>query len=218
LDPDEITSYEWFHYRWKRSSECIPVDVAAADIAIKKFCEHVRSGDIRLIGTQVYPDRLDRGWIRRTDSQIGELHVFGQALEVSKQGVVIRRYEEVTCSRVDVVRVVVSPSPSAPEARSETPPLPAAQPDEAVSGRPTASRRRRNQGGGTQTLRARAVLKRMCSQGYPTEEQESSVDLYERFGKEYEEYKKDEAKAGRHSRYPRPSMSVVMREVGRKTM
>jgi hypothetical protein len=188
--------------------------VAAADIAIKKFCEHVRSDDIRLIGSQVYPDRLDRGWIRRTDSQIGELHVFGQALEVSKQGVVIRRYEEVTCSRVDVARVVAAMA----EVRSETPPLPAAQPDEAVSERPTASRRRRTQGGGTQTFRARSVLKRMCPQGYPTEEQESSVDLYERFTKEYEDYKKDEAKAGRHSRHPMPSKSVVMREVGRKTM
>jgi hypothetical protein len=57
LNPDEITSYEWFHYRWKRSPECIPVDVAAAEIAIKKYCGLCRSGDIRLIGSQVYPPR-----------------------------------------------------------------------------------------------------------------------------------------------------------------
>jgi len=81
---------------------------------------------------------------------------------------------------------------------------------------PRASRRRRDQGGGTQTLRARAVLKRIWRKEYPTEEQVSSVDLYERFEKEYGEYKKDEAKAGRSSRYPVPSKSVVMREVGRK--
>jgi hypothetical protein len=117
------------------------------------------------------------------------------------------------------------------KAAREAPSLPAAEdnPQEANLGgrpaaeilppptpRPRASRRRRNQGGGTQTIRARAVLKKMCPQGYPTEEHESSVDLYERFTKEYEEYKKDEAEAGRRSRFPIPSKSVVMREVGRK--
>jgi hypothetical protein len=85
-----------------------------------------------------------------------------------------------------------------------------------VQSRPRASRRRRDQGGGTQTIRARAVLKRIWPEEYPTEEHVSSVDLYERFEKEFGEYKKDEAKAGRSSRYPVPSKSVVMREVGRK--
>ena len=110
-------------------------------------------------------------------------------------------------------------APSAPEVKSEAPP-PDKQPDKLADPdaqtRPRTSRRRRDQGCGTQTFRARAVLKRMCPQGYPTEETESSVDLWERFTKEYEEYKKDESKAGRSSRYPRPSKSVVMREVGRK--
>jgi hypothetical protein len=56
----------------------------------------------------------------------------------------------------------------------------------------------------------------MCPEGYPTEEQVSGVDWWERFTEKYEECKKDEAKAGRPSRHPRPSKSVVMREVGRK--
>jgi hypothetical protein len=113
LNPEEITSYEWFHHRWKRSSECIPVDVAAADIAIKKFCGYLWSGDIRPIGSLVYPTQRDRGWISRTDifgppgaGQVGELHVFDQVLDVLKRGLVIRRYELVNISRTDVARTV----------------------------------------------------------------------------------------------------------------
>jgi hypothetical protein len=52
---------------------------------------------------------------------------------------------------------------------------------------------------------------------YPPEAEESSVDFYERFEKEYEEYKKDQAKVGRSSKYPCPSKSCVMRLIGRKT-
>jgi hypothetical protein len=80
---------------------------------------------------------------------------------------------------------------------------------------PRASRRRRNQGSGPQTLRARVVLKRMYGgpEGYPTRDEVSDVDLLDRFAKEYE---KVEGKANPPSRLKMPSPDTVLREVGRK--
>jgi hypothetical protein len=78
-----------------------------------------------------------------------------------------------------------------------------------------SSRKRKNQGGGAQTLRARVVLKRMYGGpgGYPTRDEVSDVDLYDRFAKEYE---KVEGKAKPASKLKMPSREVVMREAGRK--
>jgi hypothetical protein len=78
---------------------------------------------------------------------------------------------------------------------------------------PRASKRRRNQGSGPQTRRARVVLKRVYPAGYPTRDQVSDVDLYDRFAKEYE---KVEGKANPRSRLAMPSRATVLREVGRK--
>jgi hypothetical protein len=78
---------------------------------------------------------------------------------------------------------------------------------------PRVSRRRRNQGIGPQTRRARVVLKRIYPEEYPTEDEVSDADLYDRFAREYAEV---EGKAKPPSRYNRPSLTTVMREVGRK--
>jgi hypothetical protein len=187
--------------------------------ATEAFKEGARRG-IRCRGT--HPVTRERVDIEFGDWPVLVIPVeaaFSEKGEVFTEvkGVTIPAYENVTVDWPDLARQFPRPSiekiaPPAPppDKQLDRPANPDAQ------SLPRASRRRRNQGGGTQTIRARAVLKRMCPQGYPTEETESSVDLWERFTKEYEEYKKDEAKAGRPSRYPVPSKSVVMREIGRK--
>jgi hypothetical protein len=78
---------------------------------------------------------------------------------------------------------------------------------------PRASKRRRNQRSGPQTRRTRVVLKRMYSEGYPTRDEVSDVDLLDRFAKEYE---KVEGKAYPPSRLKMPSLETILREVGRK--
>ena len=50
-------------------------------------------------------------------------------------------------------------------------------------------------------------------QGYPTRDEVSDADLYDRFAKEYE---KVEGKANPRSRLGMPSLATVLREVGRK--
>src|SRR5262245_49416471 len=78
-----------------------------------------------------------------------------------------------------------------------------------------SSRKRKNQGGGEQTFRARVVLKRMFGgrEGYPTRDKLPPVDLYDRFAKEYERV---EGKVNPPSKLGMPSREVVMREVGYK--
>jgi hypothetical protein len=78
-----------------------------------------------------------------------------------------------------------------------------------------SSRRRKNQGSGPQTRRARVVLKRLYGgpEGYPSRDEVSDVDLYDQFANQYASV---EGKAHPPSRYPMPSREVVLREVGRK--
>jgi hypothetical protein len=87
------------------------------------------------------------------------------------------------------------------------------------SGDARASKRRRNSksgpGSGAQTLRARAVLKRLYGDPakYPTEEEVSTPDLLERFGAEYDRV---ESQANPPSKLGIPSRATVLREVGRQ--
>jgi hypothetical protein len=78
---------------------------------------------------------------------------------------------------------------------------------------PRRSRKRRNQGGGQQTLRARVVLRRMYGAEYPTKEEVSNDDLLDRFDKEYARV---EGKANPPSRHGKPSPDTVLREAGRR--
>jgi hypothetical protein len=72
---------------------------------------------------------------------------------------------------------------------------------------------RENRGAGPQRLRARVVLRRIWREGYPTRAEVSDVDAWDRFSKEYE---KVEGKANPPSRYGKPSLETVLREMGRK--
>jgi hypothetical protein len=75
------------------------------------------------------------------------------------------------------------------------------------------SRKRRGQGAGPQRLRAHRVLRRLWPQEYPTREEVSNQDLFDRFAKEYEQV---ESKANLPSKHGMPSLETVLREVGRK--
>jgi hypothetical protein len=124
---------------------------------LEAFDDAVRAYRIRLWGT------LDRSkpamWLDELEQQIGKLDIFESTLTCDG-----RVWLDLRCDEEDIYRAWLELRCDEDD-QSETPPLPAAQPDEAVSERPTASRRRRNQGGGTQTLRARAVLNRMHPEG-----------------------------------------------------
>jgi hypothetical protein len=100
---DKITSYAWF---WYPKSQRIPYPVhAAADRALKRFCKHVREGDIRLRGELLAenpPAEIDRA-----DCIVGELHVFNQTLTIYAQGLrPARVYRRVFCVKDDVLRIV----------------------------------------------------------------------------------------------------------------
>lgn len=74
-------------------------------------------------------------------------------------------------------------------------------------------RPRKNRGSGPQRRRARVVLRRIWREEYPTIEEVSDVDVWDRFSKEYE---KVEGKAKPPSKYGKPSPHTVLREMGRK--
>jgi hypothetical protein len=223
---DEIDSYSRLHYR-ADGSDRDPDDREAAVAAATLIRDAI--ADYRLPVEARHGPKGARQPVHRADQRLGEVNIFESpelrfysksgSLEVDEglsfYGCTVRQGDVVAlrdAQQPPTLETDAAPSPSAPEAQSETPPPPAAQPDEAVSGRPTASRRRRNQGGGPQTLRARVVLKRMYPERYPTEDEVSGVDLYDRFA---EEYKKVEGKANPPSKWGMPSRRVVMREVGR---
>ena len=113
------------------------------------------------------------------------------------------------------------PRPAEPEQASpiESPRVEPVPPPKPTSADARASRRRRNwesgAGSGAQTLRARAVLKRLYGgpAKYPTREEVRDADLYDRF---VEEYKKVEGKAKPSSKWGIPSRATVLREVGRQ--
>jgi len=109
-----------------------------------------------------------------------------------------------------------NPSQSPPAQRQPQQPTNKREP---TSGDVRASKRRRTSesgsGSGAQTLRARAVLKRLYGgpAKYPTEEEVSTPDLLGRFGAEYDRV---EGRANPPSKLNRPSRAVVLREVGRQ--
>src|SRR5262245_15153133 len=74
----------------------------------------------------------------------------------------------------------------------ETPPAPSVNPPPAAEPeaqpRPRASRRRR-EGGGTQSRRARIILEKMFPDGYPTRDEVSDLELYDQFEKEWKKEK-----------------------------
>lgn len=72
---------------------------------------------------------------------------------------------------------------------------------------------RKNRGGGPQRLRARVVLRRIWPEEHPTRAEVSDVDVWDRFSDEYERV---EGKAKPRSRYGKPSLDTVLREMGRK--
>jgi hypothetical protein len=109
-------------------------------------------------------------------------------------------------------RLEPSQSPQA-EQQSEQSEQQSRKEREPTSGDVRASKRRRNSGGGAQRLRARVVLKRLWPNGYPTEEEVSTPDLWKRFGIEYDRI---EGKANPPSKLGMPSPATVLREVGRK--
>jgi hypothetical protein len=123
----------------------------------------------------------------------------------------------------DAVRFGLRPASELPQAKqqSEQPPQQPSQKRKTVSAdaqsqpQPRASRRRRDQGSGPQTLRARVVLNRLYGgpEKYPPRDEVSDADLLDRFTKEYE---KVEGKANPPSKYGRPSKEVVLRETLRK--
>ena len=105
-------------------------------------------------------------------------------------------------------------SPQAKQQSKQQPPEKREPASADAQSQPRASKRRRNQRIGAQTRRARVVLKRMYGpEGYPTRDEVSDADLYDRFAKEYE---KVEGKANPRSRLGMPSLATVLREVGRK--
>jgi hypothetical protein len=83
---------------------------------------------------------------------------------------------------------------------------------------PSARRsRRRRESGGTQARRARTVLRRMFPDGnYPSEEELSTPDLRDRFITAYADVEGKESQSSPPSRYGIPSMSTMLREIGRK--
>ena len=118
--------------------------------------------------------------------------------------------------RTDAARWGLLPALDSPHAKHRSKQQPPEEREPAAADarpQPRASRRRRNQEVGPQTRRARVVLKRVYPEGYPTRDQVSDVDLYDRFAKEYE---KVEGKANPPSRLRMPSPDTVLREVGRK--
>ena len=81
---------------------------------------------------------------------------------------------------------------------------------------PRRSRHRRK-GEGTQTRTARTVLLRIFTDGnYPSEEELSTPDLRELFRLAYESVEGKKPKGPTPSRYAIPSMSTMLRVVGRK--
>jgi hypothetical protein len=80
---------------------------------------------------------------------------------------------------------------------------------------PAKRSRRRQRSQGPQTRRARFILNRMFSHGFPTEEQLPNQDLIKRFNAEYWQTIKDGTIE--YSELGQPSEEVVLRVVGRKT-
>jgi hypothetical protein len=79
---------------------------------------------------------------------------------------------------------------------------------------PSRSRKpRKNRGSGPQRRRARVVLRRIWPKEYPTREEVSDADVWDRFS---EAYKKIEAGANPPSKHGKPSLHTVLREMGRK--
>ena len=119
--------------------------------------------------------------------------------------------------RTDAIRWGLWPALESPQAKQQSKQQPPEKREPAsadAQSQPRASKRRRNQRIGAQTRRARVVLKRMYGpEGYPTRDEVSDADLYDRFAKEYE---KVEGKANPRSRLGMPSLATVLREVGRK--
>ena len=119
--------------------------------------------------------------------------------------------------RTDAAQWGLWPALESPQAKQQSKQQPPEKREPAsadAQSQPRASKRRRNQRIGAQTRRARVVLKRMYGpEGYPTRDEVSDADLYDRFAKEYE---KVEGKANPRSRLGMPSLATVLREVGRK--
>jgi hypothetical protein len=102
--PDEIQSYDWFHYEWVRSDECTKADIDAAYDAIKILRENVKSCTILLRGVL----RADEppAPVDPADQSIGELDVFEQTLECRTKGLAPKTYRRVFCVKADVQRIV----------------------------------------------------------------------------------------------------------------
>ena len=84
--------------------------------------------------------------------------------------------------------------------------------DESSLTGPAKASRRKGSYRGAQSTRARVVLRRIYrDENYPTEEEVSSPDLWDRFCAEY-----DRVEGKSNSKLGRPSKDTVMREVGRK--
>ena len=98
------------------------------------------------------------------------------------------------------------------ESDSTAPPMGCSAADDAPA-QPTKSSRRRSGGyQGAQRLRARAVLRRLFPERYPTEEEVSNPDAWDRFCREYERV---EDKSSKPSKLSRPSRETMLREMGR---
>jgi hypothetical protein len=112
----EIKSADWFRKNWSG----VPISVQDFTRGVlERFRAHVREGEIRLRGAlaQAPPAEIDC-----VDCFLGELDPFKQSLKVFKSPrdtVPVRRYEQVFCTKADVLKLVKKPKPAL---KTKTPP------------------------------------------------------------------------------------------------